>query len=571
MLLFFGVYWPALGAWFQRDDFAWLSLSQRIGAGMSLTDALFAPMAQGTVRTISERLFFLVGRRLFDLNAVPFHAVVMATHAVSLWLAVWLFMRLTGSRWVAVAAACVWTVHVCLYWPLTWVSAYNQVLCAAVLLGSTALYLRYTETGGRGLLGAVWTLFLLGFGVHELNVVFPVLALLVAPRAWRRALWFLAPSVGFYLLHNRLAPKSGAGIYAVALDHRLPGTFIEYWSLSWGLSGALLGLVSAVLIAGFWWRRDRAVGFGLGWFFVTLGPFLLVPNHVSDYYLFVPLLGLSLAVTALVCGVRFGWVLLVPLVAFQGLQSHRLAMQVAADSDQAWTFLRGLAEAGRRYPGKSLYVAGVSDALFWNSFYDRPFHLIGLSRIFLTPDNAAALAPVVGRAAYADYSQPAAVVVREADNHRAAIFEIRGEQMVNVTAAKAEQLRRVDPVLDSIDVASPGNAALLSGQWHEAENSYRWTGQRAAIQIAAPGQVLTIQGFCVAEQVKGRPFGLTLTMDGAALSRQTVNDCSKPLRITAALPPNHGPFSLGIDLDHTVRVGSDARDLGIAVESVSVR
>ena len=123
---------------------------------MSLTDALFAPMAQGTVRTISERLFFLVGRRLFDLNAVPFHAVVMATHAVSLWLAVWLFMRLTGSRWVAVAAACVWTVHVCLYWPLTWVSAYNQVLCAAVLLGSTALYLRYTETGGRGLLGAVW-------------------------------------------------------------------------------------------------------------------------------------------------------------------------------------------------------------------------------------------------------------------------------------------------------------------------------------------------------------------------------------------------------------------------------
>ncbi|MCX6608886.1 MAG: hypothetical protein NTV52_35565 [Acidobacteria bacterium] len=83
--------------------------------------------------------------------------------------------------------------------------------------------------------------------------------------------------------------------------------------------------------------------------------------------------------------------------------------------------------------------------------------------------------------------------------------------------------------------------------------------------------MLTIQGFCVAEQVKGRPFGLTLTMDGAALSRQTLSDCSKPLRITAPLPPKHGPFSLGIELDHTVRVGSDARELGIAVESVSVR
>jgi len=56
LFAFFGVYWPALGAWFQKDDFAWLSLSQRLGSGLSLMDALFAPMAQGTVRTISERL-----------------------------------------------------------------------------------------------------------------------------------------------------------------------------------------------------------------------------------------------------------------------------------------------------------------------------------------------------------------------------------------------------------------------------------------------------------------------------------------------------------------------------------
>ena len=210
MLLFFAVYWPALGAWFQRDDFAWLSLSQRIGSGLSLTDALFAPMAQGTVRTISERLFFLVGRWLFDLNAVPFHTAVFLTHIVSLLLAVWLFTRLARSRWVAAAAASVWTVHVCLYWPLTWVSAYNQVLCAGVLLGSTALFLRYSETGRRWLLAAVWVLFVLGFGVNELKIVFPVLALLIAPRAWRAALWFFVPSAVFYLLHNRRKFSNGA-------------------------------------------------------------------------------------------------------------------------------------------------------------------------------------------------------------------------------------------------------------------------------------------------------------------------------------------------------------------------
>ncbi len=571
VLLFFVVYWPALGAWFQRDDFAWLSLSQRIGSGLTLTDALFAPMAQGTVRTISERLFFLVGRWLFDLNAVPFHIAVFLTHIVSLLLAVWLFTRLAGSRWVAVVAASVWTVHVCLYWPLTWVSAYNQVLCAGVLLGSTALFLRYTETGRRGLLAGVWVLFVLGFGVNELNIVFPVLALLIAPRAWRAALWLFVPSVGFYLLHDRWAPKSAVGVYAVALDARLPSTFLEYWGLCIGLSGPLLALVSALLVAGFAGRRDRVIGFGLGWFFVTLGPFLLVPNHVSDYYLFVPLLGLALAFTQLVCSVRYAWVLIVPLVVFQALQSHRLVLQVVAESDQASTFLLGLAEAGRRHPGKTLYVTGVSDVLFWNSFHDRPFYLIGLNRVFLTPDNAAALTPAMEKSDYSDYSQSAGVVVREADNHRAAIFEVRGPRMVNVTAAKADELRRHISVSATIDVASSANAHLLGGQWYEAENNYRWIGQRATVRISAPGQVLTIQGFCVAEQVKGRPFVLTLSTDESVLARHTVSDCAKPIRISAPLPPNQGRFLLGINLDHTVRIGKDARDLGIAIESVTVR
>ncbi len=534
-------------------------------------DALFAPMAQGTVRTISERLFFLVGRRLFDLNAFPFHAAVFVTQIVCLLLATWLFARLSGSRWVGAVGATVWTVHAYLYWPLTWVSAYNQVLCACLLLGGTVLFLRYAETGGRGRLAAAWALFLLGFGVNELNIVFPVLALLVAPRAWRTAAWLFLPSLGFYLLHSRFAPKSADGIYAVALDSRLPATFLAYWSFGIGLAGVPLAVVSALLMAGWAWRRDRAIGFGLGWFVVTLGPYLLVPNHVSEYYLFVPLLGLSLAFAQLVFSVRYLWVLAVPVVFLHAVASHQAAVKLTDDSNDAWTFLQGLAEAGRRHPGKTIYVAGVSNDLYWSSFHDRPFYLIGLNRVFLTPDNAARLAPTVLKADYSDYSQPASVLVREADNHRAAIFEVRGEQLVNVTAAYADRLRRSGPVLTSIDVASAGNEELLRGQWHQAENGYRWMGQRVEVEIAAPGELLTIQGFCVAEQVKSRPFELTLTMGVAPLSRQTIRDCSQPLRITAPLPAGRGRFVLGISVDHTVRIGSDMRDLGIAIQTVSVR
>lgn len=53
------LYKRGLTAWFQADDFAWLGLRLQVHDQGSLLHALFAPMAQGTIRPWSERAFFL--------------------------------------------------------------------------------------------------------------------------------------------------------------------------------------------------------------------------------------------------------------------------------------------------------------------------------------------------------------------------------------------------------------------------------------------------------------------------------------------------------------------------------
>ena len=54
--------------WFLADDFAWLGLRLSIFSFGDLMTALFAPMAQGTIRTLSERLFFLSFESLYGLE-----------------------------------------------------------------------------------------------------------------------------------------------------------------------------------------------------------------------------------------------------------------------------------------------------------------------------------------------------------------------------------------------------------------------------------------------------------------------------------------------------------------------
>lgn len=77
------LYWPGLMTWFAMDDFAWLGLRQAAGDAGWLA-VLFSPKAQGTVRPLSERLYFLALEGIFGIEALPFRIVGFATQMLNL-------------------------------------------------------------------------------------------------------------------------------------------------------------------------------------------------------------------------------------------------------------------------------------------------------------------------------------------------------------------------------------------------------------------------------------------------------------------------------------------------------
>src|SRR5438270_14095616 len=96
-LLCLALHWQGFTAWFRADDFAWLGSGLYIQNFHDLLVALFAPQAQGTIRPLSERAFFMIGFGLFGLDALPFKIVVFATQFASLALTSHIGARLTGS------------------------------------------------------------------------------------------------------------------------------------------------------------------------------------------------------------------------------------------------------------------------------------------------------------------------------------------------------------------------------------------------------------------------------------------------------------------------------------------
>ena len=129
-LLCLAVWWRVPSFFFRDDDFNWLTLPQ-----LPLTEALFSPFAQGTVRVLSERLYFLTLASWFGFNAWPFRLVTLLVWFLVLALMQWIGARLTGSRAAGLLAALLWTIALPLALPLGWASAFNQVLIAFVEIG----------------------------------------------------------------------------------------------------------------------------------------------------------------------------------------------------------------------------------------------------------------------------------------------------------------------------------------------------------------------------------------------------------------------------------------------------
>jgi hypothetical protein len=607
-LLCLALYWRGFTAWFRADDFAWLGTGLYIQNFHDFLIAIFAPMAQGTIRPLSERAFFMAGFSLFGLDALPFKIVIFATQFANLALVASIGERLSGLRWAGFFAAVFWVLNGAGIEPLGWSCVYNQVLCGFFLLLAFHFLLRYEETGERRYYWFQWAPFLLGFGALELNVVYPAIAaayLLLRGKHKRSGLAEVLPmfaiSIVYALVHYAVAPVQAASGYAMHFTGAMFRTLGRYWTWSVGptflytpfalpkwvlpvgiavVSAGLLGFLAWKLRAG-----ARIALFGLAWYLALLAPVLPLRDHQTEYYVFLPVIGLCwLGGWAAVSGWRTGFrgraaavtlaavyaLMMVPGLLATSAWNHDITMRVR-------NLVEGVAGVHERFPAKSILLEGVDTTLFWNGVLDRPFRLFGLDHIYLAPGSEKRIDAHPDLGNIGDYILPAAVVTQALKREELVVYDVRGPRLRNITEVYAALPHDSGALPLRVDAASPLTSYLLGPEWYPSDGDHRWMPRRASVRMGAPtanGQKLYLRGGCPDEQLKEGPLPVTVEVEGVKLPPAVIRPGENAFELAFPLPDSvvgKPEMHVTVEVGRIFRPASDPRDLGLVFGAFEVR
>jgi hypothetical protein len=600
----FWLYSDGLKVWFFGDDFAWLGLLREVHESRSLLNALFAPEAQGTIRPWSDRGFFLLFESLFGLDSLPFRICVFLTMAANLTLIAWITRRITGSPLAGLLAAILWAANASLATVMAWNSAFNEALCPLFLLTALTCFIRYVETGRRVFWWWQLVVFTLGFGALEVNVVYPALAaayvLFVAEAAKRRKLLLsLSPlfgiSVVYFLVHSAVAPLASDGTYAVHVDARIFRTLAVYWKWSllpptwradgrFGRLGPEIFWILTVTFSAFVLRevtkKRYSVLFFLAWFPITLAPMLPLPDHHSDYYLTIPLIGLAMLAglgISRALGAAFDQIglqrTLVACAALLLLAAYLRVMVPTARIAARWRLDRsrevrglvlGVKAAEEAHPGKTIVLDGIKSDVYDSSIGESAISSVGLNEAYLTPASQDTIHPTEDFGKLSHLVLDPGTLRRAITHEQVVIYSDVGEHLRNVTGAWERAVSTSlssGPTLDSlprrVEAGNPLLAYLLGSEWYAWESGVRWMPQRATVRLGGPKSAtdkLLLEGDCPASQLKAGQLHLLVSVDGIPLTGTQIGNPESHFRRLFIVPPS--------------LIGRDSVEVAIAVDRV---
>jgi hypothetical protein len=605
-LLCLALYRLALDTWFVEDDFVWLGQLGSIHNWHDLWVAIFEPTVHGTFRPLSERAYFLVLRALFGLDPLPFRICLFATQFANFVLLCSIVRKLTGSRLAGFLAPILWFVNADLVISMSWASAYMQSMCGFCLLLPFRLLLESVETGKRRYFRWQWAVFLAGFLVMETEMMYPALAasylLLRARKHLLATVPMFAVSAAYAIAHLVLAKQAAAGSYALHFDAAIFGTLWSYWKLALAPDGTIQfakvpGWLAAAIVPGLTLglgafaalrirRGDWLPAMFLSWFAILLVPVLPLKDHVSSYYLTLPLLGIA-SLGGYAVGMAWGGPLYQRGLAV-GLAALYLANTVPVTgaslrwrferAEEARTIVLGAVTAHELHPGKTILLTGIDNMQYWSTMANHAFDAVGVPDVYLAPGTERSIVSGPGNDSPSKYVLEESAVKSGLARGSLEVYQAGGRRLKRVTEVYAwtaarswnVQPRRVD-----------AGVALEDGQfgkgWYGREGSIRWMAKRATVTLAGPrsaAEKLHIEGGCVPAEVSGGPLHVTVSADGRELGTSEIRDCSTGVAFEYPLPADlvgHASVVVGIEVDRTYFAPPDVRPFGLYFGWFAVR
>jgi hypothetical protein len=604
MLFCFAVHQFALKTWFFQDDFAWLALRLGINSPSELLRALFSPKAQGTIRTLSERLYFLVFPSLFGLNVVPFKVWTFLTELANIVLLIQIARRLTSSALAGFLAAILWIANAGLALALGWSSAYNEIAFAFVILLAFRLFLQYIDTGERKYWVWQWIIFLLGFGVLELNVTYPALAagyaLCCARNHFRKTLYLFIPSILFIAAHFAFTAAPADPHYKMYSGLSALTMLWTYWAYTVGALRDFeanrrlfwLGLcvtIAITLAVAFFAatklrRRDWLPLFLLGWFLVVISPILPLRDHFTEYYVVVPSIGLAIlgawalasarGRTAVVAGVLAALYLAVSIAELR--RTEKYFYNRARPMKYIVLGLEALPQAKTN---QAILIDGVDNELFWSGISDDPFRLLGISRVYVTPGSEAFINP------HPEWGGISRFVIGPDDalslltNYQAVVLELQGRKLSDMSGGYLARLHFALNHPEFVAVADPLYRNRLGPTWYQIEQNFRWMPKTATVRIAGPkvpGESLEVTGYCPAVVLSQGPLEVSFHGDGIEIGSASLNRPNQHFDLKLPLPSaliGRPWIETEVEVNHTIRrsgAGNDPRTLGLVLQTFTI-
>ena len=499
-----------------------------------------------------------------------------------------------------------WVANAALSTVLSWSSTYNEALCALFLLSALVLFMRFAETGRWVYWWWQLVVFVLGFGALEVNVVYPAIAaayaLCIAWKTRRRLLLSLTPlfavSVAYFLLHRAVAPLPVAGPYAIHLDGRIFRTLAIYWKWSvtpqnWPAQAlihrlALFWIATAALAAFFvrelTKRRWLVLFFGL-WFLVTLAPMLPLPEHTSDYYLTIPLIGLAMiGAWGVACAWRSQWPWRVAALLLTAAWLQAMVAGSLADShwwldrsSEVRAMVLGAEAAHRAHPEQTIVLDAVTNALYDDAIADKAFYALGLDYVYLTPGSGDKIHASRDPELLSQVVLDPAVMKNAITHDEVVVYSVIGDHLRNITEPyERSAFERFSSSREPhrIEVGNPLLAYLLGPEWFQLESGVRWMPRRATVRLGGPESAkdkLLLEGDCPKTRLQAGAVHLSVSVDGIPLAGTEIGGAESRFRRLFVVPPSlvgRRSVEVAISVDRVLHEPG-GRDLGLVFGTIA--